>query len=211
MADGTQVQIRLVTETTELHCQYTGEFNPQPVYVELGLEDGILLASYDAIVGPGMPASVYHGIDRRWTIPAMTDDGANALLQEIAPLAQRVLDGSDVDWDGNNKVGRILTDDAQAAYDAIGELCEALDSDSQGALQVWNMDTIGEGWTADEAGITATTTDAELDQIEKRLTEEFRDGMGLDAVVIEGLDEDLRRLRDELIAEAAEDETDDED
>ncbi|MFJ3793862.1 hypothetical protein [Kitasatospora sp. NPDC090091] len=208
MADGTQVQVHSVTEDTELHCWYDRESQAQSVYVELGLSDGILLASYNGIVGSGMPASVYHGIDRRWSIPPLTADGANKLLAEIAPLAQRVLDGSDVEWDGRNHVGRILTDDAQAAYDAISELCEAIEPEDDAVLQVWSMDTIGEGWTAEEAGITAATTDEELKQIEVRLTEEFRDGMGFSAVVIDGLDDYLRELRDDLAAQAAENEDD---
>ncbi|MEV6574825.1 hypothetical protein [Streptomyces sp. NPDC051577] len=194
------VDVRPVTGPEALHAWYQGQTKAQPAYVELGLRDGILLASYDAVVGPGGPASVDHGIDLRWSIPALTQEAADELLKELAPLAQRILDGSEVDWDGNNHVGRLLTEDANAAYDAITERCEGIENEDSNpeVLSVWTMDTIGHAWDADEAGITAKTTDAELEEIETQLTEEFRDGQNLPHVVIVGLTDHLRSLRDDL-------------
>ncbi|MGI5451417.1 hypothetical protein ACQEVM_37795 [Streptomyces sp. CA-243310] len=195
------VDVRPVAGPEALHAWYQGQNEAQPAYVELGLGDGILLASYDAVVGPGGPASVHHGIDLRWSIPALNQEAADELLKELAPLAQRILDGSEVEWDGNNHVGRLLTEDAHAAHDAITERCEGIkDDDSNPAvLSVWTMDTIGHAWDADEAGITAETTDAQLAEIETQLTEEFRDGQDLPHVVIVGLTDHLRSLRDDLV------------
>ncbi|MEW1912529.1 hypothetical protein AB0442_29520 [Kitasatospora sp. NPDC085895] len=201
MSTPVKVDVRYVTRSAELHRRYHGQSQAQPVYVELGLGDGVLLASYDAEVGGGRPAEVHHGIDWRWTIPILQAEAANELLDELAPLAQQVLDGSEVVWDGHNRVGRILTDEAQAAFDAIGERCAALTDEDEGVLPVWDMDSIGDAWTADEAGITAETTDAELEEIEARLLQEFREGQDQPHAVIEGLTEHLRQLRDDLAAE----------
>lgn len=194
MSDGTRVTIKQVSGKEDLFRWYSQH---QGVYVELGLSDGILLADYNSEVGNGMPASVYHGIDLRFPLSqVLTADGANKLLAEIAPLAQRVLDGSEVDWDGRNHVGRILTDDAQAAHDAIEALCEGINVEDNGVLEIWSTETVGDLWTAADAGVTAATTDEELRAIEKRLVEEFADGMGAD-LVIHGLDDHLKELRRE--------------
>ncbi|MFD0269582.1 hypothetical protein ACFVGY_23900 [Streptomyces sp. NPDC127106] len=204
MPENLTVTVRPLTRPDELHARFQGQSEAQPAYVELGLEDGILLASYSAEVGNGVSASVYHGIDRRWSIPVLTQDAGNRLLGELAPLAQRVLDGSEILWDGNNRVGRVVTEDAEAAYDEITERCEGIEDHdgNEDLLPIWSTDSIGDLWDAEEAGVTAHTTDEELDGIEERLTEEFRDGQGLEFVVIEGLDNYLKQLRDDLAAQA---------
>ncbi|MFJ5635089.1 hypothetical protein ACIQF5_20930 [Streptomyces goshikiensis] len=201
MTETLTVEVRPVSGPDALHRQYHGQNEPQPAYIELGLEDGIFLADYDA--GGGTPGSVRAGIDQRWTIPVLTQKAANELLAELAPVAQRVLDGSDVQWDGNNRVGRILTEDAQQAYETIAARCEGIETydGNPMLLSVWSVDTIGDVWSAGEAGITAQTTDGELEAIESRLTEEFRDGQDLDFVVINGLTEYLRGLRADLALE----------
>ncbi|MFC9816500.1 hypothetical protein ACFVJM_31070 [Streptomyces virginiae] len=203
MPENLTVTVRPLTRPDELHARFHGQSEAQPAYVELGLEDGILLASYSTEVGSGVPASVHHGIDSRWSIPLLTQDAANRLLDELAPLAQRMLDGSEIVWNGSNRVGRLVTEDAEAAYDAIAERCEGIEEHdgNPDLLAVWSTDSIGGLWDAEEAGVTAGTTDEELDRIGERLTEEFRDGQGLEVVVIEGLDDYLRRLRDDLAAQ----------
>ncbi|MFE3557340.1 hypothetical protein ACFXKW_21095 [Streptomyces sp. NPDC059193] len=203
MPENLTVDVRPVNRPDELHAWYEGQSAPQPSYIELGLQDGILLASYDAVVGPGTEPSVHHGIDRRWTIPVLTQDAANEFLTELVPMAQRVLDGSDVVWDGNNWVGRILTEDAEAAFDEITQRCEAIEDHdgNDDLLSVWSVDNIGHLWDADDAGITAQTTDEDIDEIETRLTKEFADGQDLTFVVIKGLGTYLRTLRDDLAAD----------
>ncbi|MFD5065747.1 hypothetical protein, partial [Streptomyces sp. NPDC058394] len=83
------------------------------------------------------------------------------------------------------------------------ERCEGFEDHdgNEDLLPVWNVYSMGDLWDAEEAGITAGTTDRELDEIEERLTEEFREGMGLPFVVITGLDGYLRQLRDDLAAQ----------
>ncbi|MFE2911388.1 hypothetical protein [Kitasatospora indigofera] len=197
------VEVHYVTDPQGLHCWYPGELYPQPAYVELGLKDGILLASYEANIGSAAPSEVRNGIDRQWAIPVLTADAANALLDELAPLAQRVLDGSDVEWDGRNHVGQIVTDEAQEAYDAITERCQELTEDGDNGdldvLPVHDVHSIGDLWSAKEAGVTAATTDEELDLIEARLLADYREGFGEPGAVIRGLDTYLRDLRQNLI------------
>ncbi|MER5355864.1 hypothetical protein ABT093_36790 [Kitasatospora sp. NPDC002551] len=193
-----EVRVRPVTGDAELHHRYENEREPQQPYVELGLQDGILLASYDAQVGSATPGSVRYGLDLRWDIPALTAGPANELLERIRPAAQRLLDGSEVHFDGQNHVGHLVTDDARAAYDEIEALCRAARDSTAGVLEVWSTDSIGMLWTAEEAGVTAGTTDAQLLEIGARLTREFRESMDTGPLVIDGLNAHLRDLRDTL-------------
>ncbi|MER8237027.1 hypothetical protein [Streptomyces sp. NPDC094049] len=203
------VTIQHLSETDELYRWYEGESGPQRAYVELSLTDGALLASCNGFIGKNRkPETVVHGIDRQWTIPVLTAQAANSFLDDLAPLAQRLLDGSAVEWDGKNHVGRVLTEDAQEADAEITRRCEALSealSEDGGAaddlMDAWSIDTIGDTWSAEEAGITATTTDAELDETARRLLDEFRKGVGQPYAVIHGLDQHLRGLRDALAAD----------
>ncbi|WP_392749403.1 hypothetical protein [Streptomyces sp. LN590] len=123
------LSIRYCTDPDALFCRYASESKPQPAYIELGLRDGVFLASYDSAVGPRQQtAGVFSGIDRRWTIPILSGGAANNLLSKLAVLAQRVLDGAEVEWDGNNHVGQLITDDANEAYTSIAAHCEAIDA-----------------------------------------------------------------------------------
>ena len=86
-----------------LYCRYEGQSGPQPVVVSLDMRDGELSIDYDGTVGSGTRRAVYDGDIREYfldvsheaaaahfSVPTAT--AANALLREIAPLAQRVLD-----------------------------------------------------------------------------------------------------------------------
>ncbi|MFV8133225.1 hypothetical protein [Streptomyces syringium] len=200
-----KVRVIACTAADALHCRYAGESQAQPAYVELGLKDGVLLASYDSEVGGAVPSEVYHGIDLRWPVPVLGGTAATRLLERLEPLAQRILDDSEITWNGSNRVG-VLGEDGQAAAEEIEALCEAEFEDGDAnpdLLPVWSVDTLGDLWDADEAGIGACTTDEELDVITARLLEEFRQGMGQPDAVIDGLGEYLRSLRDDLAADAA--------
>lgn len=183
-------------DTTSLYHWYQGQSNPQPVYVELDLRDGELMVDYDGTVGPGTPIRVQKGLVLQFPLPAIpTTDGANALLHRIAPLAQAVLDADEAveaqpqrSWeDGPSKA-----DDA--LEDALGDLQRALDdpfTDDE-IVAVWTLESVGDiDSTFDE--ITATTTDAELDDIEALLLSQLADGYG--AAVCDGLRECLEEER----------------
>ncbi|MFD9685189.1 hypothetical protein ACFWXO_05435 [Kitasatospora sp. NPDC059088] len=187
-----------VTGDTELHRHYQNQNEPQQPHVELGLADGVLLASYEAQVGTAVPGSVRYGIELRWDIPPLTAEGANELLEQIRPAAQRLLDSSEVHYVDWNQTGRLVTDDARRAYDEIEALCRAAGDDPAGVLEVWTTDSIGAFCSAEKAGVTAGTTDDQLLEVGARLTAEFRESMGSGPLVIDGLNAYLRDLRDTL-------------
>ncbi|WP_127469563.1 hypothetical protein [Streptomyces sp. B27] len=201
------IEIIRCTAPDELYCRYDGQSEAQGAYIELDLQRSTLLADYDAQVDGGVPAAVYHGFERRYAVPVLTGEAANRVMEEIKPLAARVLADWEEVWDGNNMVAR-LGEDAQAAEDEIGEHLgldysgmgfETVFSDEDLVAQ-WDTDGAVNGHEAEEYNITAQTSDARLDEIAAEITRSLAECGESTVAVVHGLDEYLRGLRDELAA-----------
>lgn len=178
----------------QLYCRYYGQNSPQPCYIALDLESGEMYADYNPNIGGGMGMREWHGIVRTWVIPVLRASAANELMEEIADLAQQVLDGGEVVWDGNNYVGR-LDDDARGASDSI----ENMLLDAEGQLEVWDAESYYAGLgdqraQAEYLGITAATTDDELAAI---VTKEESCPEG-EVDLVTGVADHLSDLRDHM-------------
>ena len=97
--------------------KYDSEFQPQPAYIRMD-EDGEIDAWVNGNIN-GTPMSVWHGRTLTWRVPSnVRGDALLAFVKEHQPLFERVYLGHEVDWDGNNHVGK-LDEDAQAASEEI--------------------------------------------------------------------------------------------
>jgi hypothetical protein len=106
-----------------LFHRYPGQYQPQAAFIELDLESGDLSAQWNAEIGNPIPPRVRHRCALRWSVPIyLSGDEVNALLEEIAPVARRLLDGARVVWDGADYKGR-LDDDAEGAEEEIEMIC----------------------------------------------------------------------------------------
>jgi len=195
----TTVKIRPVVEPDALYCRYAGNYEPQPVYISLDLADGALYADYRAT--NDTPGRVWLGQVRTWEIPPLVADAANELMQDIAPLAQRILDGSDIEVNPRtgDRVG-VLNDDAMAAEWEIYEIIENWREDP--TVSVVEEISVGDWYSGgddpcDELGLTAETTDDELEQLAAKIEEDIRAAAGA-VVVVTGAEEWVRARRDEL-------------
>ncbi len=147
------------------------------------------------------PARVHHRRTLRWAIPVLTAESANELLDELAPLAARVLAGADVEWDGNNHVG-VLDADAQDAADEIAARCERLLEEPFYASYTALGETDAYDWfdcaatTAADLGITAETTDEKLAEL--AAAEEREVLTAQEPAVLTGALEYLAGVRDDL-------------
>lgn len=192
------------TNPAALFCHYSGESEPQDCYLELGLEDATLRADYNGEIGGGIPMSVFHGRTRRYPIPCLTATAANALMEELAPLAQRVCDGSEIEWDGNNWVGS-LNEDAAQADDEIAERCDPNNYTWDPSVMVEEM-SARDWWPhyadraalVEEYGITADTTDKRLAEIAEAAEVEARNGGNSGYTVVTGVEDLLSDLRSEM-------------
>lgn len=157
------VTIHRVENVDDLFCKYPGQSEPQPVELSLDIRTGDLRCDYNPEIGNATTFDHFHGLILSANIPCLTADAANELMAEVAPIAQRVLDGAEEEWDGNNNVG-VLTDDAAAAWDEIADLC-ADQGESTQTVTWWDIpDWFSEGdeHTVGSLGITADTTDVEI-------------------------------------------------
>lgn len=201
----TKFHITKLTEPDALFCHYPGEHEIQSCHLALDLEDGELTAGYDGNIGGGSPESVYHRRALWIGIPTLTADAANRLMDEAAPLAQRILDGAEIVWDGNNHVGR-LDEDATDALDELAAMCDP--------TCFSGTDTVAEydagGWFGAEGreqvierlGITAATTDDQIAAIAKAEEEDARTNTsGYGYVLLTKAEEYLTEIRDELRAD----------
>lgn len=194
------VTIHPVKNHGDLHQQYASEYAPQPVHVILNCDTSTLSADWDGIIGPGMPMSVYHCRTLRWSIPALTADAANALLDELLPYAETIVAGYSCEWNGHNHVGR-YTDEAAEAIEAVAGLLESRSFDGH-VVEAWDAaDWFGAVGSHDaqrrELGITAATTDEELAAIVER------EDANAEARIINGLEKYVTMLRDEARDEDA--------
>lgn len=206
------VRIIECTDLTELYRHYDGQSEPQPAYIELDTQAGTLYADYNAEIGNAIPFSVYHGLDRRYGIPVLTGEAANRVMQEIAPLAERIVAGTEAVWDGSNTVAE-LSDDALAAEEEL-EAHLGLPSQEYGytagpnqgfdesdLVAVWDIEGATNGCEVDEYDITADTTDDRLNEIEQEILSDLAACNGASVAVCHGLDDYLSNLRDELADE----------
>lgn len=177
-----------VEGSLDLYCKYQGQTRPQPCHIQLDLESGELSAGYNPEIGNAVPMGVFHGIVRRWAIPALKADVVNDLLGRLAPDLQALLDdeSTKVYWDGSNRRGRC--DDEH-----IWEMLDRREWYPEDQVQVWDAGDWYGGLGGPEAqreqlGITSATTDEELQAIVD----------GEDVDVLEGGLEYLQGLRDEI-------------
>jgi hypothetical protein len=189
----TTVEIRRLAEWDALHRHYQGQTEPQGCYIELDCQTGLLTATYNAEIGNAIPFSVYHGHDRRYHIPCITADAANELMEEIRPLAERVIAGYTSEWDGSNHRARFTTD-AEQAEEEIERIIEGVDVETCGI-----SDADASEWlTETDPAITAQTTDEEI----ATLAEQAEKDAAYERIVLIDADGYLTRLRDEMRADA---------
>jgi hypothetical protein len=177
-----------------LYRHYSGQTKPQDCYISLDLRDGEMRADYNAEIGNAVPDYVWHGLVQRFTIPTLQPATVNALMESLVPLAQRVVNGTEIVWDGSNHVAR-LTPDADQASAEIDFTCSQEISD----VYVWDA---ADWFAMARDDIEARFKDgATL----KEVMAEYTDGDGSeeDNPVVEGYEDYLAALKAEVDAENA--------
>lgn len=92
-------------EQFPVYLKYEQEFNPQPAYLTLDIRNGEVDADYNGNIGGGCSPDEFHGLVRRYYIPAMTTNHQiENLIESLEPHFIRVLMMTEEVWDGNNYV-----------------------------------------------------------------------------------------------------------
>ena len=201
------VTIRRCDENDPYELYWAVDEREQDCMIELDLETGQLDASYNTEIGNAVPSRVWHGVVRRYPLPCLSSQGANRAMEAIRILAQRVLDGSDVVWDGSNWVG-IINDDADTAEWAIQKELQPENFSDSDFVAVWEASEFF-GWHGenlpDSVTFSGEETEKELMDLCDILRKEFTiDESTGSPMVITGLYNYLDSIR-ELVADASDD------
>lgn len=203
-------------DAADLHHDPSGMGTPWPIELVLSLERRELTVRHVAS-DTATPIEVHTGRELVWQVPLMRRDAYEALLGEVAPLAERILADSEVVYDGGQgaHVGR-LGPDAETARDEITQLVDEWQlTDDERVVEI----SVGE-WAREHTddpremyGITADTTPDEAYDIARQLEADIRAeaaaAMGVEPgdVLVTGADdwvrEQVRALWREALAETA--------
>lgn len=105
-----------LTGRAPLYLQYAGQSNPQNAYVKL-TADGRIWYYTNAEIGNGVSCDIYHRTALRWAIPNdLTPRGYEQLHDDIAEILEEIYAGMSERWDGNNYVGRLTEEAANASH-----------------------------------------------------------------------------------------------
>ena len=172
-----------------LFHKYEQELQEQPAYIELDIRNGSLIADWNPEVGNGAPADVWYGLRRQYRISSdLTTDEINSLLTELTPMAQRLVDEIEIQSDGLQD-RPVLSDKAESAEEDMTNACRFASTKSSGVYDAGD-------WFEGNApeGITAKTTDEQL----LAMAKEHRADAFFEGVTVNGIDEYLEELRNEL-------------
>lgn len=204
----TTIDITPVASPAALYCKYDSEHAVQGVCLYLDTRDGRMWCDYNGRIGNAVSSEEYHRLILAAAIPVLTADAANALMEEVRDLAQTVVDGAGIEWDGDNNVG-VLTPEASAAWGEIEEQCDAERFDERSCVVAWDVHdwfVDGDDATIEQTGITAGTTDEQITKIAEEQAEmaQSQGASGFDLLDADDVAAYLKRLRDDLRDEVRE-------
>jgi hypothetical protein len=189
----TVVAIKKIDHKLALYHRYSCSPGPQPCFLELDCETGVLSCDWIAEIGNAIPARVHSGHVARWEIPCLSAASANSLMECCMDDAQIIVDGFKTFWDGNNTCG-CLSESGQDALEHIQRTCEEIDAEMC-AVKAWDSADWFLGaepshhWVK-AFGITGRSTEDQLKCICDELQSEL-----VDIDILTGLDEFLAYLR----------------
>lgn len=202
------------SDVTALYRRYPGMPGPQRCLLTLNLDSGSFSAGYDKHRGGQVPEPVRaedcfagNRVRRpvlRWPIPCLTAEGANQVLDTLAPLARKILAGAR--WDDRQQAFA-LNDAGAVAASQVTRLCNDI------GLIVDLLDEVikehdAPGWfteddLAAEYGITPETTDEQLRALAGQLEVGWACPNARPVAVVLGVLEYLAGFRDGLRAPVA--------
>lgn len=94
------------TDRFPIYCKYGGQHQAQPAYLFLDLRNGDCGADYNGEMG-STPVTHWHNIVLTFAIDsATTASNIESLIEARKEDFQAILDDSEIEWDGNNNVGK---------------------------------------------------------------------------------------------------------
>lgn len=194
-----ELKLQLLSETEDdnldLLTKYWNEPDPQPVYVYLDLIEEEMWTSTWSLGENSFPEGVFNGTWERWRFSGTpTAEEANETMREISSLAMELLENATIYTDNGNVKGE-LDSEARRASDRIADIvrsanCSIVVREASEFMSCCDMEDIG---------VTAETTDEEIDKIVRETEFVSVDGI---ISVVDDLGEWIQEQRDYLAEEA---------
>ena len=132
-----KIEIQKSSGNFPLYHRYPGQYSEQGAYIEIDFQDRVMLASWNAEIGNGIPFSVYHGLCHRFSVSSrLFSEAINELLFDLEELANEALAGFRTRWDGSNWVGE-FTGEAQEALEMIENIARECIVDNVIVVDCW--------------------------------------------------------------------------
>jgi len=152
-----------------LYCRYDRQMQPQKAYIQINLDDGNLTCCYDTEIGNGVPESVYHGVERRFSVlPNISGRALAGLMQDedFVALANELLMNAEIKQNDNFKWVGHLTEKGKQLEDEIEAYIGASIDPEADTAPIWNADylansTLAEIWNPEH------TLDQAISEIEQ--------------------------------------------
>jgi hypothetical protein len=113
MKQNKKTRLKITSCKGRLLKTYPQQNQPQGRYIEVS-SNGRLHIDWNAEIGNAVPASVWHNIERRIHGNWETKQAAREFIAEHRADFQILVDGMDEKWDGNNYVGTLTPEAAEA-------------------------------------------------------------------------------------------------
>ncbi len=120
-----------------LFCRYPGRRRHQSTHIYVDLDRRAFGASYNPYDDSTVSERVFDGREVWTKIALLKQAPLAALLEKIAPLAERMADGYDRRWTGSRHVVS-LSEDAKNAREEIEEACYAASQREQDIVSVYD-------------------------------------------------------------------------
>jgi len=143
-------KVEVIYSNENNFCQYPSQCEPQRTYAELNCSTNELYSSYSSEIGNSTSMDCFHNRALRWQIsPWMKLSSINSLLEEIKPIAQKVLDGYSEVYNGRNYVG-VLSGEVDVYEREIERLCDEYSSDPDNLFTRWRWSELVEDRSIEE-------------------------------------------------------------
>jgi hypothetical protein len=177
----------------ELYGIHPGTETQLPCVVELDLRSGKVCISTRDDTPNSIPMREWEGHMMSWKMPCLVADAANVLLQQVAGEAQCIRQAYLKHHEENDESTRFRPEgETLAAAVEIERICR--DAEGVQIIGVPASDVVAE--VISDLGITAETTNDEIDDIARWIEEEGR--LNDPIYVYIGLHQHLRTYRDTL-------------
>ena len=186
--------LEVIMPTEPCYARYSGQMEPQEAFLSLDLEEKTLCATYNGEPGNAVPFYVWHGLVRRYGIPATANvRWLREMLSdpELLGMFERLVETSEIYNDGSNWKGRV---DEALEEEIIRFLDESFNPERDSIL-------VADGdWWADfiRSSVRADMEDGQLQRMADGEERELEEMHGVDVVFDVDLFDEMQQYRDFL-------------